>query len=228
MAVIMMLRNLTKSIVIGMGRGRMTRTGGKGTRKIDIGVGVEVGQKVGVGMGMKGGNSDMNQIVVQEKAGIVRGEVVIVANHVHIDMNKIVCHQVIGRTRNSAGAKEDQDILQSLVLHHCPSDEIVIEGKREEGIPGLGPALRLEVRNPDDDDHLPVLVLHSPSRGRGPWVRGPATAATTDPATRGWSDKVVFLSIFIYSINLQKSGNCQKSFFHRLAFLVSANHDKNL
>jgi hypothetical protein len=194
----------------------VTRTGKGKTERTDKGVGVvgveaEVGQTlVGVGMGMIGENPrmidgiavDVNQMVGLERAMIVSIEIVVtVANHVHIDMSGRVAHQLAERTRSLAEARGRHDIHQALVLHPCPRGMRVVEGTREEGTPVPGRARQPQARSlVIEGDHLQALVQCSLSRGRGPWVRSLATAAMTDPATRGWILKVVFPSLFQYVV----------------------------
>lgn len=96
----------------------MTRTGKGRIERIGKGVGVvgveaEVGQTlVGVGMGLTGESPrmidgtavDVKQMVGVERVMIVRGGlvVVVVANHVHIDMSGRVAHQLAERTKSLA------------------------------------------------------------------------------------------------------------------------------
>lgn len=194
----------------------MIRTG-KGRREgTDRGVGIVgvealVGQTlVGVGTGMTGEGPrmiddravDVNQMVGLERAMTVRGEIAVtVTSHAHIDMSVRVAHQLAERARSLAEARGRHDSHQALVLHLCPSGMIVGEETREEGTPVPGPAHQSSARSlVVGGGHLQALVQRCPPRGRGPWVRSPATAATTDPATRGWILKVVFPSMFQYVV----------------------------
>lgn len=193
----------------------MTRTEKGRREETDRGVGkveveAEVGQTlVGVGTGMMGGSPrmidgtavDMNQMVGLERAMTVRGEIAVtVASHAHIDMSVRVAHQ-LEKSRSLAEVRGIHDAHQALVLHLCPRGMILGEETREEGTPVPGPVHQSAARNlVIEGGHLQALVQQYPPRGRGPWVRSPATAATTDPATRGWILKVVFPSMFQYVV----------------------------
>lgn len=132
----------------------MTGTGKGRTERIDRGVGVvgveaEVGQTlVAIGMGMTGESPKMtdstavgmNQILGLERAVTMRGEtvVVIVANHVCIDISRKVTHQLVERARNLAKGRGQHDTLQAPVLHPRPSGMRPFKGTREEGTPVPG------------------------------------------------------------------------------------------
>lgn len=132
----------------------MTETEKRRTGGIDKGVGVvgveaEVGQTlVGVGMGMTGGSQrmidataiGMNRIIGLERVVTVRGEtvVVVVANHMHIDISRKVAHQLVERARNLAKGRGQCETHQAPVLRPCLSGMRAIGGTREESTPVPG------------------------------------------------------------------------------------------
>jgi hypothetical protein len=187
----------------------MGRVKTEGTDK-GVGVGAEVGRTlVGVGTGMRGETPRtidgtavaVNQMVDLERAMTMRGEIAVTANHAYIDSSGRVAHQLAERTRSWAGARGRHDTHLALVLHLCPSGMIGDGESREGGTPVPGPARHPSARSlVVGDGHLQALVQRIPPRERGPWVRSPATAATTEPATRGWILKVVFPSMFQYIV----------------------------